>query len=83
MVDGKEWRRPWRRARVPGKGPANVEGWSAHKHRGVVGMRFRYLFRPEVGRKVIVGVEGASGFSGGRGGTGFTSIPTEERKNLG
>jgi hypothetical protein len=46
-------------------------------------MRFWYLFRPEVGRKGIVGVEGASGFFGGRGGTGFTSIPTEERKKLG
>jgi hypothetical protein len=25
MVVGEEWRRPWRRARVPGEGPANVE----------------------------------------------------------
>jgi hypothetical protein len=35
----------------------NVERWSAHEHRGVVGMRFQYLFRPEVERKGIVGVE--------------------------
>jgi hypothetical protein len=44
MVDGEEWRRPWWRARVPGEGPANAERWSAHEHRGVAGMRFRYLF---------------------------------------
>jgi hypothetical protein len=25
MVVGEEWRRPWRRVRVPGEGPANVE----------------------------------------------------------
>jgi hypothetical protein len=57
MVDGEEWRRPWRRARVPGEGPANVEGWSAHEHRGVVEMLFRYLFRPEVERKGVISVE--------------------------
>jgi hypothetical protein len=57
MVDGEEWRRPWRRARVPGEGPANVEAWSAHEHRGVMGMLFRYLFRPEVELKGVVGVE--------------------------
>jgi hypothetical protein len=57
MVDGEEWRRPWRCARVPGEEPTNVEGWSAHEHRGVVGMRFRYLFRPEVEQKGVGGVE--------------------------
>jgi hypothetical protein len=25
MVVGKEWQQPWRRGRVPGEGPANVE----------------------------------------------------------
>jgi hypothetical protein len=58
MVDGEEWRRPWRRARVPSEGPTNMEGWSMHEHRGVVGMRFWYLLQPEVGRKGIVDVEG-------------------------
>jgi hypothetical protein len=57
MVNGEEWRRPWRRARVPDEGPANMERWSTHEHRGVVGMLFRYLFRPEVERKGVVGVE--------------------------
>jgi hypothetical protein len=57
MVDGEEFQRPWRRARVPGEGPVNVERWSVHKHHGVVGMRFRYLFWLEVERKGVVGVE--------------------------
>jgi hypothetical protein len=57
MVDGKEWRRPWRRVRVPGEGLANMEGWITHEHHGVVGMLFRYLVRPEVGRKGVVDVE--------------------------
>jgi hypothetical protein len=72
MVDGEEWWRPWRRARVPGEGPTNVERWSVHEHRGVVGMLFRYLSWPEVERKGVVGIEKGSGFSGGKGGTGFT-----------
>jgi hypothetical protein len=57
MVDGEKWRRPWWYARVPGEGLANVEGWSMHEHRGIMGMLFRYLFRPEVERKGVVGVE--------------------------
>jgi hypothetical protein len=57
MVDGEEWRWPWVRNRVPGEGPVNVKGWSAHEHRGVVGMLFWYLFQPEVERKGVVGVE--------------------------
>jgi hypothetical protein len=48
-VDGEEWRRPWRRIRVPDEGLANMKGWSAHKHHGVVGMLFWYLIRLEVG----------------------------------
>jgi hypothetical protein len=56
-VDGEECRWPWRRVHVPGKGPVNMEGWSAHEHRGVVGMLFRYLVRLEVGRKRVVDVE--------------------------
>jgi hypothetical protein len=58
-VDGEEWRRPWRRVGVPDEGPANMEGWSVHEHRGVVGMLFRYLVRLEVGRKGVVDVEEA------------------------
>jgi hypothetical protein len=27
MAGGEEWRWPWRRAHVPGEGPANVEVW--------------------------------------------------------
>jgi hypothetical protein len=27
----------------------NMEGWSTHEHRGVVGMLFPYLVRQEVG----------------------------------
>jgi hypothetical protein len=50
-VDGEEWRRPWQRVRVPDEGPANMEGWSTHEHRGVMGMLFRYLIRLEVGRR--------------------------------
>jgi hypothetical protein len=50
-VDGEEWRRPWQRVRVPDEGLANMKGWSVHKHRGVVGMLFRYLIRLEVGRR--------------------------------
>jgi hypothetical protein len=50
-ADGEEWRRPWRRVRVPDEGPANMEGWSAHEHRGVVGMLFRYLIRLKVGQR--------------------------------
>jgi hypothetical protein len=57
MVDGEEWRRPWRRVLVPGEGAANVERSSAHEHRGVMGMRFRYLFQPEVEWKGVVTVE--------------------------
>jgi hypothetical protein len=57
MVDGEEWRQPWRRVRVPGEGPANIERWSVHEHHGVVGMRFWYLFWPEVERKGVIGVE--------------------------
>jgi hypothetical protein len=56
-VDGEEWRRPWRCVRVPDEGPANMEGWSAHEHHGVVGMLFRYLVRLEVGQKGVVDVE--------------------------
>jgi hypothetical protein len=56
-VDGEERRRLWWRIRVPGEGPANMEGWSAHEHRGVVGVLFRYLVRLEVGRKGVVDVE--------------------------
>jgi hypothetical protein len=56
-VDGEEWRWPWRRVRVPDEGSANMEGWNAHEHRGVVGMLFRYLVRLEVGRKGVVDVE--------------------------
>jgi hypothetical protein len=40
-VDGEEWRRPWWCVRVPGEGPANMERWSAHEYRGVVGMLFQ------------------------------------------
>jgi hypothetical protein len=57
MANGEEWRRPWLRARVPGEGPANVEGWSEHEHRGIVGVRFQYLVRLEVGWKGVVGVD--------------------------
>jgi hypothetical protein len=56
-VNGEEWRRPWRRVRVPDEGPVNMEGWSAHKHRGVVGMLFQYLVQLEAGQKGIVDVE--------------------------
>jgi hypothetical protein len=56
-VDGKEWRRPWRRVRVPGEGPVNMEGCSMYEHRGVVGTLFRYLVQLEVGRKGVVDVE--------------------------
>jgi hypothetical protein len=56
-VDDEEWRRPWRCVRVPDEGPANMEGWSTHEHRGVVGMLFRYLVRLEVGQKGVVDVE--------------------------
>jgi hypothetical protein len=72
IVDGEEWRRPWRRVRVPSEGLANTEEWSAHEHRGFIGMLFRYLVRLEVG-----GAEGGrrrgggSGFTGGNGGTVF------------
>jgi hypothetical protein len=38
MAGGKEWRRPWRRAHVPGEGPVNVDEQGAHKHRGDVGV---------------------------------------------
>jgi hypothetical protein len=57
MVDGEEWQRPWHRVRVPSEGPVNVERWSAHEHHGVMEMRFRYLFRLEVERKGVVGME--------------------------
>jgi hypothetical protein len=56
-VDGEEWRLPWRRVLVLNEGPANMEGWSAHEHRGVVGMLFRYLVWLEVGRKGVIDVE--------------------------
>jgi hypothetical protein len=56
-VDGEEWRRPWRRVRVPDEGPANMEGWSVHEHRGVVGMLFWYLVRLEVGQKGVANME--------------------------
>jgi hypothetical protein len=70
-VDGEEWRQPWRRVRVPDEGPANMEGWSAHEHRRVVGMLFRYLIWLEVGQKGVVDVEVARVFTGGDGGTVF------------
>jgi hypothetical protein len=53
----KEWRWPWRRARVPDEGPMNAERWSAQEYRGVARMQFWYLFQLEVGRKGIVDVE--------------------------
>jgi hypothetical protein len=70
-VDSEEWRRPWRRVRVPDEGPANMEGWSTHEHRGVMGMLFRYLIQLEVGQKGVVDVEVARVFTGGDGGTMF------------
>jgi hypothetical protein len=71
MAGGEEWRRPWRRAHVPGEGPANVDGWDAHEHRGGVGVRLPYLIWPEVGRKGVVDGEAARVFTGGDGGTAF------------
>jgi hypothetical protein len=56
-VDGEEWWRPWWCVRVLGEGPANMEGWSVHEYRGVVGMLFQYLVRLEMGRKGVVDVE--------------------------
>jgi hypothetical protein len=70
-VDGEEWRWPWWRVRVPDEGPANLKGWSVHKHHGVVGMLFRYLIRLEVGQKGVVDVEVARVSTGGDGGTVF------------
>jgi hypothetical protein len=74
-VDGEEWRqlwrRLWRRVHVSDEGPANMEGWSTHEHRGVVGMLFRYLIRLKVGQKGVVNVEVARVFIGGDGGTVF------------
>jgi hypothetical protein len=35
----------------------NMEGWSVHEHRGVVGMLFWYLVWLELGRKGVVDVE--------------------------
>jgi hypothetical protein len=56
-VDGEEWRRPWQCVCVPAEGLANMEGWSAHEYRGVMGMLFQYLVQLEVGRKGVVDVE--------------------------
>jgi hypothetical protein len=56
-VDGEEWWWPWRCVRVPREGPVNMERWSTHEHRGVVGMLFQYLVRLEVGWKGVVDVE--------------------------
>jgi hypothetical protein len=50
MAGGKGWRR----AHVPGEGPANTNGGGAHEHRGSVGVRFQYPIWPEVGRKGVV-----------------------------
>jgi hypothetical protein len=71
MAGGEEWRRPWRRVRVPGEGPVKVGGWDAHEHRGGVGVRLPYLIWPEVGRKGVVDGEVARVFTGGDGGTAF------------
>jgi hypothetical protein len=71
MAGGEEWRRPWRRAHVPGEGSANMSGWDAHEHRGGVGVRLPYLIWPEVGRKEVVDGGTAWVFTGGDGGTVF------------
>jgi hypothetical protein len=44
---------------------------TAHEHRRVVGMLFRYLIWLEVGQKGVVDVEVARVFTGGDGGTVF------------
>jgi hypothetical protein len=71
MAGGEEWRRPWRRAHVPGEGPANVSSWDAHEHRGGVRVRLPYLIWPEVGQKGVVDSGAARVFIGGDGGTAF------------
>jgi hypothetical protein len=50
MAGGEEWRR----AHVPGEGPANMSGWDAHEHCGGVGVRLPYLIWLEVGQKGFV-----------------------------
>jgi hypothetical protein len=71
MAGGEEWRRPWRRVRVPDEGPANVGGWDVHEYRGGVGVRLPYLIWPEVGRKGVVDGEAARVFTGGDGSMAF------------
>jgi hypothetical protein len=66
---GEGWRRPWRRAHVPGEGLANMDGGGAHEHRGRVGMRFQYPIWSEMGRKGVVDGEVDLGLGEVRGST--------------
>jgi hypothetical protein len=82
MAGREEWQRPWWRAHVPGEGPANMDEWGAHEHRGGVGVRLRYLIWPEVGRKGVVDGE-AAGVPPAAEAARLPSISANEKSRLG
>jgi hypothetical protein len=54
MAGGEDWQQPWRRAHVPGEGPANRDGGGAHELRGSAGMLFPCPIWLETGQKVVL-----------------------------